>query len=576
MEWTAGSRREGKYMKKEKGRPLPLGVTIEEDRINFAVAIPEDKKGELLLYQVGTQAPCEVIPLTDSVGEVYFLALTDIKPSEYEYNYRIAGEIVVDPYVRALAGKEQWKRERDLQKHEVRGRLCEENYNWEKDRPLGLPYHKVVAYSIHVRGFTKHSSSKVTHKGTFAGVIEKIPYLCELGINQLHCMPVYEFEECQRYTNYWGYGDAYCFAPKSAYAACGDGVKELKDMVKACHKASIEVVLEMPFTDETPKQMMEECLRYYMMEYHIDGFILNPLVAPVEAICADPILKKSKIMKHELGFQTVMRRFLKGDEGMVNEAIFWLRHVSTEEGIYNYVAGQSGFTLNDVVSYDGKHNEKNGENNQDGPDYNYSWNCGAEGPTRKKEVVELRKRQIRNAFFLLLFAQGTPCILSGDEFGNTQNGNNNVYCQDNPTAWIDWSKREKEQALFQFVKGLIEIRKCTPIFGQKDELRGMDQMSCGIPDISYHGESAWRVPSEISSRQLGVYYSGAYIGGDDYFIAYNMHWLLHSFALPVLSKGRKWYKAVSTNDGILKNPELLKNQRMMELNERTVILLVGR
>ena len=441
--------------------------------------------------------------------------------------------------------------------------------------PLCLPYDAVVAYSLHVRGFTKHVSSKVENRGTFRGVMEKIPYLKDLGINQIQCMPVYDFEECQRYRNYWGYGSAYWFAPKGSYAASKDAVKELRDMVKACHKAGIEVVLEMPFNEDISKQTMEECLRHYMIEFHIDGFILNPQVAPMAAIYADPILKKTKILVHRIDFQTVMRRFLKGDEGMVTGVMYWLRRHSENDGALNCITGQNGFTMFDLVSYDRKHNEENGENNQDGPEYNYSWNCGAEGPTRKKAVVRLRGNQMRNAFFLLLLAQGTPCILAGDEFANTQKGNNNVYCQDNPTAWIDWQKLEQSRELHDFVKKLIEIRKKYRVFCPKEEMLGIDQVSCGVPDVSYHGENAWRVPSEVYSRQLGVYYSGAAVGGEDCFAAYNMHWIPHSFALPALAKGKQWYKIASTEEGVLEKPVLLEDQRTVVLKERTIMIIVG-
>ena len=544
--------------------------------MNFSVAVPQEKECQLLLYHAGEKKPCMSFGMKKSIGEVRYIALEDIDPSEYEYNYEMDGEIVVDPYVKALAGREKWGQARDVQMHEVRGKLDIKEYDWEGDAPLQLPYHSIIAYSLHVRGFTKHSSSKVKAKGTFRGVIEKIPYLKELGINQIQCMPVYDFEENLQYCNYWGYGDAYCFAPKGAYAYSKDAVNELKDMVKSCHREGIEVVLEMPFSGNVPKQMMEECLRYYMMEYHVDGFILNPSSAPMEGICADPILKKTKIMVHQTGFQTVMRRFLKSDEGMIPEVMYWLRHNSLGDRTYNYITNQNGFTLYDLVSYDGKHNEANGENNQDGPEYNYSWNCGVEGVTRKKAVLELRQQQIKNAFFLLLFAQGTPCILAGDEFENTQKGNNNVYCQDNPVGWLDWSKLEKKKELHDFVKKLIEIRKAYPVFWPEEEMRGIDQVSCGVPDVSYHGESAWRVPSEVSSRQLGVYYSGAAVGGDDCFVAYNMHWQEHPFALPALSSGKKWYKIASTSEGVLEEPELLDNQRLVEVAERTIMLVIGR
>lgn len=563
-------------MKEIQGRPLPLGVTRIGNTMNFSVAVPQEKECQLLLYHAGEKKPCMSFGMKKSIGEVRYIALEDIDPSEYEYNYEMDGEIVVDPYVKALAGREKWGQARDVQMHEVRGKLDIKEYDWEGDAPLQLSYHSIIAYSLHVRGFTKHSSSKVKAKGTFRGVIEKIPYLKELGINQIQCMPVYDFEENLQYCNYWGYGDAYCFAPKGAYAYSKDAVNELKDMVKSCHREGIEVVLEMPFSGNVPKQMMEECLRYYMMEYHVDGFILNPSSAPMEGICADPILKKTKIMVHQTGFQTVMRRFLKSDEGMIPEVMYWLRHNSLGDRTYNYITNQNGFTLYDLVSYDGKHNEANGENNQDGPEYNYSWNCGVEGVTRKKAVLELRQQQIKNAFFLLFFAQGTPCILAGDEFENTQKGNNNVYCQDNPVGWLDWSKLEKKKELHDFVKKLIEIRKAYPVFWPEEEMRGIDQVSCGVPDVSYHGESAWRVPSEVSSRQLGVYYSGAAVGGDDCFVAYNMHWQEHPFALPALSSGKKWYKIASTSEGVLEEPELLDNQRLVEVAERTIMLVIGR
>lgn len=563
-------------MKKIQGKPLPLGVTITQDQVNFAAAVPQGKECTLLLYRAGEKEPCISYPMEETVGAVRAIALTDIDFSQYEYNYKIGGEICPDPYAEAFSGREEWLGESDVRKHEVRGKLPGKEYDWEGDRPLKLPYHQVTAYALHVRGFTKDSSSKVKHKGTFQGVTEKLPYLCELGINQIQCMPVYEFDEHGRYPNYWGYGEGYYFAPKSAYASDGDGVKGLKDMVKACHRAGIEVVLQMPFAAGVSGLLIQECLRHYVMKYHIDGFILNPYTAPVDSICADPVLKDTKIMKQQDGFQNVMRRFLKGDEGMVGDVIYWLRHHSKEEGIFNYIASHTGFTLNDLVSYDSKHNEANGENNQDGPDYNYSWNCGAEGPSRKKAVTELRRNQVRNALFLLFLAQGTPCLLAGDEFGNSQKGNNNVYCQDNQVGWVNWRTSAKEQETLAFVKKLIALRKQYPVLWPETEFKGIDRAGCGVPDVSYHGEMAWRVPTEVSSRQLGVYYSAALAGGNDCFVAYNMHWLGHEFALPALSGRRKWYLAASTQDGILEEEELLKNQRKIELKPRTILFIVGR
>lgn len=562
-------------MREVQGYPLPLGVQISKDRVNFSIAVPADKDCQLLLYRTGRKKPCRQFDMKPMIGEVRCIALEDIQPGDYEYNYLINKEVVTDPYVKAIAGKERWGVKKELSEHEIRGRLQMSDYDWEGDHTLQIPYHQVIAYSLHIRGFTRHPSSKVKAKGTFQGVIEKLEYLKDLGINQIHCMPVYEFEECQIYRNYWGYGVGSYFAPKSAYSADGDGARGLKDMVKACHRSGIEVVLEMPFCTAADKMMMLECLRYYVMEYHIDGFILNPFVVSMESVHADPFLKNTKIMEHELGFQTVMRRFLKGDEGMIHDVIYWLKHHSKEQGIFNYITDQNGFTLNDLVSYDAKHNEENGEHNQDGPDYNYSWNCGAEGLTRKKAVLELRKNQMRNALFLLLLSQGVPCILAGDEFANSQKGNNNVYCQDNPIGWLNWRNLLKEQEMYQFVKQLIKFRKKYRLFHQEKELLGIDQSGCGIPDVSYHGEMAWRASTEVASRQIGIYYSSQDKEEADCFVAYNMHWLEHEFALPALKKGRKWYRAASTKEGILKDLVVLENQRNIELDEREIVVLVS-
>lgn len=565
-------------MRAEKGKPLPLGVSVSEGEVNFSIAVPEGKRCELLLYEAGRNRPIRCFEMNESIGEVRFLKLTGLDPENYEYNYRIEDEIVTDPLARALAGRETWGKERSLAKHEIRGVLGEKEYDWEGDRPLHLPEHLVVSYSLHVRGFTRHSSSLAKYRGTFEGVVEKIPYLVDLGINQIHCMPVYEFEENGEKTNYWGYGPAWFFAPKSAYSACGDGRKSLKDMVKACHTSGIEVILEMPFTGDTQGQLMTECLRYYCLEYHVDGFILNPYTAPVEEILADPLLKGTRILTHDSGYQTVMRRFLKGDEGMVRDVIYWLKHQSQKDGHFNAVTEQCGFTLQDLVSYDGKHNEANGEDNQDGPDYNYSWNCGAEGPSRKKAVTELRKNQVRNAFLLLLTSQGVPCILGGDEFGNSQMGNNNVYCQDNPVGWLNWTGWKSHPELPAFVKELIAFRKRHPVLCPEKEMTGMSYGNKGVPDVSYHGENAWKVPAEISSRQLGVFYNGKDRNDQEesLFIAYNMHWLEHAFALPALPKGKKWYRAVSSGEGVLETPLEVEDQRITEIQARTIAVFVGR
>ena len=270
-------------MKKVSGSPLPLGVTYKNGRANFAMEVPEGKTCKLLLYRKGEASLLASYVFSDRIGSVCYMAVDGLKEEAYEYNYDIDGESVTDSYAKALSGKEVWFKNIEISeksKENVRGIFYEDHYDWEADQSPRIQEEELIAYAIHVRGFTKDTHSKVKNKGTFQGVIEKIPYLKDLGINQIQCMPVYEFEEAGMRVNYWGYGPGYYFAPKSAYAKDGDGVKGLKDLVKYCHKAGIEVVLEMPFAEGISGLMVTDCLRNYVMEYHVDGFILNSYGSP--------------------------------------------------------------------------------------------------------------------------------------------------------------------------------------------------------------------------------------------------------------------------------------------------------
>lgn len=565
-------------MKVVQGAPLPLGVSRQKEALNFAVGVKEGKQCTLLLYKCGENVPMEKIPMKEEAGTgtVRCVMLSDLPAQVCEYNYEIDGKIVTDPYAKGIAGRERWNDQVDFTPHQMRGKIPQkEEYPWENDCPLRIPEEDVIAYSLHVRGFTRHSSSKVKKKGTFRGVMEKLPYLKELGINQIQCMPVYEFEERGRKVNYWGYGEGFFFAPKASYAADHDAQKELKELVKTCHREGIEVVLDFPFTAQTRFQIVEDCLRYYVMEYHIDGFLLNPYQVPVEFLRRDPVLSGTKLLIKDESFQNTMRRFLKGDEGMIASVAEQFRRKTSVSGSCNYITNHTGFTLEDLVSYDAKHNEANGEQNQDGPDYNYSWNCGVEGKTRKKQIVKLRQGQKRNAMFLLMTAQGTPCLLAGDEFGNSQGGNNNVYCQDNETGWVDWSRLEREKSFFHYVKELIAFRKKHGILHQKEALTGTDRSGSGIPDISYHGEAAWQIQQEASSRQLGILYSGSPKKESNCFLVYNMHWIAHSFALPALPKDQAWYQVMSTEEGFYEQPLLIEGKRSIILEGRSVAVFVA-
>lgn len=563
-------------MKIMKGQPFPLGVSITEDRVNFAVAVPEGKCVKLLLYTEAGTEPVEEIELETSMGEVCCVSLSEMDPSFVYYNYKVNDTVIMDPYVKKIVGKHIWGEEKDIKKHEVCGVVFEESYDWEGDKNPSIPYEDVIAYSLHVRGFTKDKYSEVTAKGTFEGVVEKLPYLKELGINQVQCMPVYEFEECRNPVNYWGYGPAYYFAPKNAYSEVGDGVKSLKDMVKAFHKAGIEVVLEMPFHESVPKYLMIDCLKYYATEFHVDGFVCNHTVAPMDVLLSDPYLKGIKIMKHQTDFKDTMRRFLKGDGGQIYPVISWLHHLSKKEGVFNYMTSHSGFTMNDLVSYNEKHNVRNMENNRDGAEENNSWNCGTEGPTQYNDIVALRKDQVRNAFLLMMLSQGTPCILAGDEWGNTQLGNNNVYCQDNELGWLNWERFPYNHELFEFVKDLIAFRKANKVFHPSVGFAGKDLKNCGIPDVSYHGEEAWRADLSWDSRKLGVYYHCEEAEKADFFVAYNMYWEEGVFALPKLPDQKQWYQLLSTEEGVLKEEKLLADQQKQLLQARKIAVFAGK
>ena len=556
-------------MGKFKGYPLPLGVTEYGDYVNFSIAAFKDQKCELYLYKKGelqTEAVYELLR-GENIGDVAYIGLPIRKVRGREYNYCINGKIVTDPYVKELCKYE----------NEVRGKALLDAYDWEEDKSPRIPDYEVVAYSMHVRGLTMHKSSRVKNKGCFKGVIEKIPYLKELGVNQIQCMPIYAFDEGESYTNYWGYGDGFFFAPQGKFATLKSAVRELKDMIKQCHRAGIEVVLNLPFSDMFTPQMVMDCLRFYVMEYHIDGFVLEPTRVSVEGAKADPILKDVKILIQKNDYMMDMRRFLRGDNGTIDGVMYWLKQVSEPVGSYNYIATHNGFTLADVFSYNEKHNEANGENNQDGPDYNCSYNCGAEGVTRKKGVQALRRQMVKDAFFLLLTSQGTPCILAGDEFSNSQQGNNNVYCQDNELAWLDWRQMRKETDLWKYVRTLIQLRQKYPILHSETPLLGRDYMGCGVPDVSFHSELAWQTPSGMACKSLGVYYHDEKQTISECFAAYNVDTEDKIIALPALARGKRWHLVLSTmgtEEGL--QELLLDNQRTVTLKAREMALYIGK
>ena len=593
-------------MRKIKGSPQPFGVDIKGKNINFAVQVAKGKTCELLLYKRGKEVPEYQfdMPEEEGVGEVRFLSVEGLKADRYEYNFLIDGKVCVDPYVKELAGKEKFGVERKLQEHQIRGKIVSmEDYDWQEDQRLHLPWEDVVAYGLHVRGFTKHSSSKVVHKGTFQGVVEKLDYLKELGVNQIQCMPVYEFDEIipnpayqeslklrdngqaayleepawKQRINYWGFGDGetYYMAPKAAYAKDPQHAdRELKLLIRQLHKNGIEIILQMYFSPRYTQGYIREVLRYWVSCYHVDGFHLMGEGVPAQMLAGDPALSGTKLWHYSFDTEQLydpavkpeyrnlaeyrddylytMRRFLKGDDNMLSGVLYEMRHIPANMGRIHYLSNYYGFTLMDMVSYDHKHNEANGEGNRDGNDYNCSWNCGEEGTSRRKKVLALRQKQLQNAFCMLLLTQSTPLIFMGDEFGNSQQGNNNPYCQDNKITWLNWQDKEKNAELLNFWKQMIAFRKAHPILHPVEELRILDSLSCGYPDLSYHGQNAWRPQTESYNRHVGIMYCGKYAktpqGGEDSFlyVAMNMHWEPQKLAFPKLPKGMEWNLVLAT------------------------------
>lgn len=559
-------------------------------------------------------------PEDEKMGRVCAMEVKGISGEMYEYNYEIDGKICQDPFAYCIRGKKHFG-ERTEDVHKVRcGFLPEEKYSWEGDKPPGISYENMVLYKLHVRGYTKLAPNLGRKKGTFAGLTEMIPYWKELGVNTLELMPAYEFPEVpsvkqegeKEYitdrkendrVNYWGYASGYYLSPKQAYCTEDNVQNEVRDFVKALHKAGMECIMEFYFPGETNPFAALRALQFWKTYYHIDGFHIQGEGVPAELILRDGILSDTKIMmtgydfsgfyggkepkkrvlaEYNRSFLEDMRRFLKSDEGMAEGASWHVRRNSNYNGVVNFMTCQDGFTLYDLVSYNYKHNEENGENNEDGSSYNYSWNCGIEGNTRKLAVRQMRERQMRNAFLMMTLSQGVPMIYAGDETGNSQEGNNNAWCQDNPVGWTDWKGLKRNDSLFQFVKNALAFRAAHPILHMAKELKGIDYLAKGFPDISFHGERAWYVSYENTSRLFGVMYYSAYEeeGKDEFiYVGYNFHWEERSLALPNLPEGYSWKKVADTGD--LKEggkflPSEKEYKKTIAAAPRTIVVLTGR
>lgn len=592
---------------------MALGIQLEKEGIS--VSVVAKTVPELLLFFRNEEAPRLRLPFSKDrrLGEVYTLTVSfrELRAAGFrgaalksaEYQFEADGKRFADPYGKSFSGHDSFGKA--LKEASVkRSPLFLSDFDWEEEAAPVIPARERVIYRLHVRGFTMAKNSGVVQRGTFDGIVEKLPYLKELGVTTLELLPAEEFEELpfgSARVNYWGYGETFHFAPKASYCRKRrrDPAGELRALVKALHAAGMELVMEFYFDGKQTVSYVLEVLRYYRHFYHLDGARLSGQF-PLGDILRDPYLKGFLLFAEERpaesganfyccdrAFQQDMRKFLKGDEGMVRALLGYSRRTAGEAPRVNYLAHTNGFTLADLVCYERKHNEENGENNMDGGSEGDSWNCGVEGKTKRRTVLACRAQQRRNAFALLFLSQGTPLFLAGDEFGNSQGGNNNAYCQDNAVSWLDWRQAKQEAENLAFVRGMIAFRKAHPALGRQTPPLFLDTDAVGLPDVSYHGEQPWQAQTEPFRRQIGILYNGHYAklkngeADSSLFCIYNMHWEAHTFSLPGAGKGKAWHLAVRTYGETAHcltpgEEERLEDQETFLLPARSIVVLLAK
>lgn len=583
-------------------------------------------------------------------------------------------KILLDPYARAVTGQSQWGHVNNAQ-HGYRARVVQSNFDWGDQRHHSIPMEDLIIYELHVRGFTMDESSGVKHHGTFEGLREKIPYLKELGVNAVELMPIFEFDEMRdvrlidenELIDFWGYNPVSFFAPNTSYCSSMEYNREgleLKTLIKDLHDNGIEVILDVVFNHTaegnefgpcfsfkgfdnniyymlTPdghyynfsgcgntlncnhpvvRDMILECLRYWVIEYRVDGFRFDlasilgrnddgtPLSQPplLRSLAFDSILGNVKLIAeawdagglYQVGsfpswkrwaewngrYRDDMRRFLKGDDFLAQTAA---ARITGSPDLYdpayrggnasiNFLTCHDGFTLYDLYSYNQKHNEANCWGNTDGADDNNSWNCGVEGETDDPAILALRKRLMKNACAILLCSRGTPMFLSGDEFADTRYGNNNPYCQDNLISWLDWSLLKKNKDLFDFFQYMIRFRKDHPVI-RKD----LEPSYLGIPAMSTHGLTPDETNFSGDSHVVCVRFAGyneATQKEDLVYLAVNSGWFPVTLTLPELPEHYKWKVAVNTGDPkcqFFHKNSMPTVESKIFLGERSVIIFVA-
>ena len=673
------------------------GATPLQNGVNFTIHTCGGTSCELLLFHRAQEEPFAVLPFPEAykIGDVYSMIVYGLNIDEFEYAYRVDGpycpekgllfdknKILLDPYAKAVAGQRTWGIRWD---HTYHARVVKDRFDWGDMPQSKKELCDLIIYELHVRDFTHHPSSGVQHRGTFSGLMEKIPYLKELGINAVELMPIFEFDETmnsrtvdgKQLLECWGYNTVGFFAPNSSYAAANEHNQEgteLKTLIKALHDNGIEVILDVVFNHTaegnekgntfsfkgfdnniyymlTPdgnyynfsgcgntlncnhpvvQQLILECLRYWTINYRVDGFRFDlasilgrnedgsPMNNPplLRTLADDSILSNVKLIAeawdagglYQVGsfpasgrwaewngrYRDSLRSYLKGDFWNAWDAAWSISGSGDLYGGYydnthsnyagynscvNFLTCHDGFTLYDLYAYNDKHNEANGWNNTDGANDNRSWNCGAEGETDDPEVLSLRRRMIRNACAVLMCSRGTPMFLAGDEFGNTKFGNNNSYCQDNITSWLDWRMLEKNKDLFEFFKFMIAFRKKHPVIHKQ-----LPTSVCGMDPIHTHNLNAEETDIPRDARTFCVSFAGydKEKGKDDLiYVAVNTFWEDVTITLPNLHRRGAWHLSVNTygdGNGHYCYPEgqEVRIDRSFVMRPRSVAVFTGR
>ena len=607
-------------MKTRIGNFENYGTKETADGMMFTFAVTKDGPCSIRLFSVCDFTPVATVELDESycVGAVYSVVLIGKNWDRYCYLLSQNDETFVDPYARVIAGRNHWADEsRFAQDCAVFGSFDTADYAWRFAAPQIAPA-DMILYKLHMRGFTCNHGMKASQKGNYRGIMEGLPYLQSMGVTSLEFQPIYEFEELMYETqqmisaqgeitdeivsldktNYWGYGGAFYFAPKASYFGGKDAALHCREMIDAIHGAGMEVILEISFAVETSDDVMLDCLWHWVRDYHVDGFHLLGCNVPIERIAASKRLARTKIFyefipeevlsrqtgrKHLFlyndGFMHVARQIQNHMEGSMVQFTNHLRRQNDRYGFVNYLANTNGFTLWDSYCYGEKHNEANGEENRDGNNLNYSFNYGVEGPSRNRQIQQIRMQQMRNGLCMTLLAQAVPLICSGDEAANSQNGNNNVYCQDNAMGWVQFARTKSQKELLEFVTKLIAFRKAHPVLCAEHPMQLTDYKHVGIPDLSYHGTEPWLMEIGEEQKAVGVLYAGAYGGAEEenVFVAYNFHYHQVRLALPRTPGGREWQFVMNTANAYDASfePMSMEQQGCLDVPEHSITILVS-